>query len=203
MTFCVPVMPPSYVSLPPSPLAFGWSLVLLPSTAATWNCSRASRGQQRQTTSPTTGASTHDAHAALEGLVVGARDEEVAALVDLDAGQRLEVPGERVSRGRCGEEGRGALDRIFAAPASGVAEARADLVAVVHELADHVPAGVAGYALRRGAHQGQNTGARARSAAAGSLLLMAEEESRSGASGCCSELCACVRGGGGGRGGTP
>ena len=36
MTFCVPVMPPSYVSLPPSPLALGWSLVLLPSTAATW-----------------------------------------------------------------------------------------------------------------------------------------------------------------------
>ena len=172
MTFCVPVMPPSYVSLPPSPLALGWSLVLLPSTAATWNCSRASRGQQ-ETTSPTTGASTHDAHAALEGLVVGARDEEVAALVDLDAGERLEVPGERVSRDRCGEEGRGALDRVFAAPASGVAEARADLVAVVHELADHVPAGIAGDALRRGARiraSPQATGARARSAAAGSLL---------------------------------
>ena len=56
--------------------------------------------------------------------------------------------------------GEGALDRIFAAPASGVAEARADLVAVVHELADHVPAGVAGDALRRGAHQGQPTGHR-------------------------------------------
>ena len=93
------------------------------------------------------------ADAACERGVVRARDEEVARLHDLHAGKRglqcqamcqrslelVVVWGTgRGASGGTNEVG----DSVLAAPGRCVAQAGADFVAVVHELADHVAAGV-------------------------------------------------------------